>query len=104
TYSGLASNAELTEPDPLAGLKELARQTAAAGIKHVQGDVVIDDRLFEPAVGSGSGPQRITPIKVNDNVIDFLVTPGKLDTEATVTCRPMTSALAVDIRVETVAA
>src|SRR5439155_1562730 len=34
---------ELTETDPLAGLKELARQIHAAGIAHVDGDVLVDD-------------------------------------------------------------
>ncbi len=36
----------LTQPDPLAGLNELARQVAASGVKYVKGDVIIDDRLF----------------------------------------------------------
>ncbi len=102
TYAGLTSNAELTEPDPLAGLKELASQVSKAGVQRVQGDVLIDDRLFEPALGSGSGPQRITPIKVNDNVIDILVTPGKPGEEAKITWRPMTSSILVDAHVETV--
>ena len=38
----------LTPQDPLAGLDALARQVAASGIRAVTGDVVVDDRLFEP--------------------------------------------------------
>ena len=41
-------NAELTAPDPTAGYAQLAQQIAAAGIKKVAGDVIVDDRLFQP--------------------------------------------------------
>ena len=58
TYASGGTESELTPQDPLAGLNELARQIAQAGIKRVRGDVLIDDRLFEKAEGSGSGPGR----------------------------------------------
>src|SRR5262249_15746539 len=45
-----------------------------------------------------------TPIKVNDNVIDVLITPGEAGQPATVTWRPMTSAVQVDAHVETASA
>jgi len=99
TYEG-----ELTDPDPLAGLNELARQVAAAGIKRVKGDVLVDDRLFDPAPSSGSGPRRVSPILVNDNVLDFLITPGSTGAPAAVTWRPETLACRVDAQVETVEA
>jgi D-alanyl-D-alanine carboxypeptidase/D-alanyl-D-alanine-endopeptidase (penicillin-binding protein 4) len=102
TYAGFSTNAELTSADPLAGLDKLARQAAAAGITQVLGDIVIDDRLFGPAGGSGSGPQRLTPIVVNDNVLDFTITPGaEPGDEAMVRCRPATSAFTIDAIVET---
>jgi D-alanyl-D-alanine carboxypeptidase/D-alanyl-D-alanine-endopeptidase (penicillin-binding protein 4) len=101
TYAGFSTNAELTAPDPLAGLDKLARQAAAAGITQVLGDIVIDDRLFGPAGGSGSGPTRLTPIVVNDNVLDFTIRPGEAGKEATVSCRPATSAFTIDAIVET---
>jgi D-alanyl-D-alanine carboxypeptidase len=41
-------NAVLTKPDPLAGYVDLARQVAREGVKEITGDVVIDDRLFQP--------------------------------------------------------
>ncbi len=104
TYSSTTGKSELTEPDPLAGLKELARQVAAAGIKRVTGDVLIDDRLFEQSQSSGSGPTRVTPIVVNDNVIDILITPAMAGSAAKVTWRPQTTSVRVDERVETVAA
>src|SRR5438132_12325465 len=45
TYANGNTNSQLTDTDPLAGLRELAKQVAASGIRQVQGDVVIDDRL-----------------------------------------------------------
>ncbi|HUE75170.1 MAG TPA: D-alanyl-D-alanine carboxypeptidase, partial [Pirellulaceae bacterium] len=52
TYSNWLHDATLTPQDPLAGIKELARQVAAAGIKKITGDVLIDDRLFDHTEGS----------------------------------------------------
>jgi D-alanyl-D-alanine carboxypeptidase len=41
-------NAVLTAPDPLAGYKAIAAQVAATGITRIAGEVIIDDRLFQP--------------------------------------------------------
>ena len=103
-YADFDGNAVLTKPDPLAGLKELARQIAAAGVRRVSGDVVIDDRLFDHASGTGSGPAKLTPIMVNDNLLDFLVTPSAAGERAHVEWRPKTHAFRVDAQVETIAA
>ena len=102
TYANGGTSAELTAPDPLAGIKDLARQVAEAGIRRVPGEVLVDDRLFEKAEGTGSGPSRVTPILVNDNLIDFTITPGVTGTPATVKWRPETSAIRVDAFVDTV--
>ena len=101
TYANGSTLGELTEPDPLAGLNDLARQVAAAGVTRVRGDVLIDDRLFDKAESTGSGPSQLTAIVVNDNVIDFLITPGVPGAPATVEWRPKTSAITVDAKVET---
>ena len=45
--NGLGS-AILTPQDPLYALDDLARQVKESGISAVSGDVVIDDRMFEP--------------------------------------------------------
>jgi D-alanyl-D-alanine carboxypeptidase/D-alanyl-D-alanine-endopeptidase (penicillin-binding protein 4) len=102
TYANGNETAELTEPDPLAGIKDLARQVAESGVTRVRGDVLIDDRLFDRSEGTGSGPSRLTPIMVNDNLIDFLITPGTSGEVAAVRSRPETIAFQVDARVETV--
>jgi D-alanyl-D-alanine carboxypeptidase/D-alanyl-D-alanine-endopeptidase (penicillin-binding protein 4) len=103
TYADGGSDTELTAADPLAGLNDLARQVVEAGIKRVRGDVLIDDRLFEKAEGSGSGPGRLTPVMVNDNLIDLTIEPAEVGQRAKITWRPQTAAIQVECKVETVA-
>jgi len=103
TYANWSDCDELTEPDPLQGLKKLARQVKSAGVRRVKGRASIDDRLFEDAEGSGSGPQHVAPIMINDNVIDFLVKPGKAGQKATVEWRPQSPRVTIDAVVFTTA-
>ncbi|HMC67163.1 MAG TPA: D-alanyl-D-alanine carboxypeptidase/D-alanyl-D-alanine-endopeptidase [Gemmataceae bacterium] len=103
-YANGSTKAELTDTDPLAGLKELARQIKAAGIREITGDVLIDDRLFAPARGTGSGPEVLSPIIVNDNVVDVVVTPAaEAGKPASVRIRPDTNFVQMDAQVTTVA-
>ena len=102
-YADGNSKAELTDTDALAGLKTLARQIAASGIHQVNGDVLIDDRLFARSHGSGSGPSVLTPIVVNDNVVDLIVTPAEAAGKpAQVRMRPETTFVQMDAQVDTV--
>jgi D-alanyl-D-alanine carboxypeptidase/D-alanyl-D-alanine-endopeptidase (penicillin-binding protein 4) len=103
-YAGLGfGKTELTKSDPLAGLKELAKQVAAGGIREIGGDVLIDDRLFVHNQGTGSGPSLLTPIIVNDNLIDVIVTPGvKAGKPAQVRLHPETNFVQMDAQVDTV--
>lgn len=99
--SGLMDS-ELTDTDPLAGLDDLARQVKESGVKQIDGDVLIDDRLFARARGSGSGPDAISPVVVNDNVVDIVVTPGeKPGDPAKVTTRPESAFYHADVVVTT---
>jgi D-alanyl-D-alanine carboxypeptidase/D-alanyl-D-alanine-endopeptidase (penicillin-binding protein 4) len=103
-YATGGTQTRLTDTDPLAGLKDLAQQVAAAGIQRVDGEVLVDDRLFAHGRSSGSGPELLTPIVVNDNVLDLTVTPAaKADTPATVRMRPETGFVQMDAQVATVA-
>jgi D-alanyl-D-alanine carboxypeptidase/D-alanyl-D-alanine-endopeptidase (penicillin-binding protein 4) len=103
-YAGFLPGAELTDTDPLAGLKELARQVARSGIRGVAGEVLVDDRMFPRSRGSGSGPDVLTPIVLNDNLMDVLVTPAeKAGEPARVEVRPPSACVQIDARVETVA-
>lgn len=102
TYANGGIVGELTEINPLLGLQQLAKQLAEK-VKHIRGEIIIDDRLFERAEGTGSGPGRITPILVNDNLIDFTITPGsEAGKPAIVKHRPEGSAIQVDAQVETI--
>jgi serine-type D-Ala-D-Ala carboxypeptidase/endopeptidase (penicillin-binding protein 4) len=103
TYAAGNMKAEIVKTSPLAGLDHLAREVQAAGIREIAGDVIVDDRLFAPARGTGSGPSRISPIVINDNVIDVLARPaGKAGEPAVVTFQPATQYVAMDAIVETV--
>jgi serine-type D-Ala-D-Ala carboxypeptidase/endopeptidase (penicillin-binding protein 4) len=102
TYATFSEDAALTPQDPLAGLNEIARQIAAAGIKKVSGNLLVDDRLFEHAEGSGSGPGNLTPIIVNDNVIDFLIEPTEAGKPAKITVRPQTGLYDIQFDMQTV--
>ncbi len=102
-YAGFFENATVTPTDPLSGLDDLASQIREAGVNHIQ-DVLVDDRLFDPAEGSGSGPSKITPVVVNDDILDVMVTPGDVGSPARVEIRPKTSYAQWDIDVRTVAA
>ena len=97
-------NGTLVPCDPLAGLDHLAREIHAGGIRTVTGDVIVDDRLFEAAVSTGSGPTHVSPIVINDNIIDVVVTPGaKAGDLAQVRFVPETTFATADVRVETTA-
>lgn len=104
TYANGSSDTQLTQPNPLAGIEELARQIADLGITRVQGDVLVDDRLFEKAESTGSGPSRITPILINDNLIDVTITPTADGEPAQITWRPQTDAVRIETAVTTVGA
>ncbi len=103
TYAGSGlAEAELTDTDPLAGLNALAKQVRDSGVTAVEGEVLVDDRLFARTRSSGSGPEAVSPITVNDNVVDVVVTPGaKAGDAAAVRTRPETAFVHVDSVVTT---
>ncbi|HEV8062863.1 MAG TPA: D-alanyl-D-alanine carboxypeptidase/D-alanyl-D-alanine-endopeptidase [Gemmataceae bacterium] len=104
-YANGSPNGEITETNPLAGLNALAKQIADAGVKQVAGEVLIDDRLFEHARSSGSGPDVVSPIMVNDNCVDVVVHPAAVAGQpATVEMCPQTAYYQMDADVTTVAA
>ena len=104
-YAGGNPRCDIVAADPLAGLDHLRSEVRAAGVKAVTGDVIIDDRLFDDTESTGSGPRRVSPIMINDNVVDVLVQPGKMAGEpASVSFLPATQFVAMDAQVETVAA
>lgn len=98
--SGLMDS-KLTDSDPLYALNDLASEVAES-IKDVRGEILVDDRLFPRTKSSGSGPEVVSPILVNDNVADLIVTPGEKEGDpATVKVRPETAYLQMDADVRT---
>jgi serine-type D-Ala-D-Ala carboxypeptidase/endopeptidase (penicillin-binding protein 4) len=91
-FTGKSADNELTDTDPRYAFDDLAKQVKAAGIKCLEGDVLIDARIFQATRGTGSGPGSVTPIVVNDNIIDVIIQPGaKKGDPAKVTIRPETA-------------
>jgi D-alanyl-D-alanine carboxypeptidase/D-alanyl-D-alanine-endopeptidase (penicillin-binding protein 4) len=62
--------------DPMMVLHQLARQVRQAGITRVRGSVIVDASLFpegDRELGTGV---VISPIVVNDNLVDVMIGPG----------------------------
>ena len=102
TEANSLGSAILTPPNPLAGIRALARQVAASGVDRVEGDVVVDDRLFTK-FRVPNGNVLITPITVNDNLVDVTITPTRAGRQATVDWRPKSAGFTVRSAVRTVA-
>jgi D-alanyl-D-alanine carboxypeptidase/D-alanyl-D-alanine-endopeptidase (penicillin-binding protein 4) len=94
--------ATLTPENPLTGLNQLAQQVRETGIRKVTGNVLVDDRLWETFELKPNGP--VTPIIINNNLIDFTSTPAKPGQTAAVAMRPKVAPWTVTSRVKTVAA
>jgi D-alanyl-D-alanine carboxypeptidase/D-alanyl-D-alanine-endopeptidase (penicillin-binding protein 4) len=103
SYANLGIPGAVEPPgDPLAVLDQFAQQVKAAGISRVNGDVVVDDRLFTP-IQWPDGP--VSPIWVNENLIDIQVSPGSAAGQpTTVDWRPKTASYTVESQATTVAA
>ena len=62
--------------DPLAVIQQIAQQIAAKGIKRIEGRVLVDVSLFPEGERELGTNVVISPIVVNDNVVDVIVSPG----------------------------
>ncbi|MFI8387777.1 D-alanyl-D-alanine carboxypeptidase/D-alanyl-D-alanine-endopeptidase [Streptomyces sp. NPDC085540] len=102
TYANDFPGATLTPENPLAGIDQLARQVRDSGITRVDGDVIVDSRLFVPDPELVPTP---TPLIINDNLIDLMTTPGdRPGAEARLDWRPKVAPYEVTSAVKTVAA
>jgi N-acyl-D-amino-acid deacylase len=75
SYAG-SPDTKAVPGDPLAVIRELAGQVAAKGVKKIEGQVLVDASLFGEGrreLGTGA---VISPICVNDNLVDVTLTPG----------------------------
>ncbi len=74
SYGGFDS--KLVAGDPAAPLNDLAQQIAAAGIRKIVGQVLVDASLYpegDRELGTGVA---ISPVMVNDNLVDAVISPG----------------------------
>ncbi len=74
SYAGFFDST-LVPGDPLGVVKDLARQVRAAGVKEIQGDVAVDDGLFQETEDDFVG--TFSAVCVNDNLVDVMVSPGE---------------------------
>jgi D-alanyl-D-alanine carboxypeptidase/D-alanyl-D-alanine-endopeptidase (penicillin-binding protein 4) len=74
-YAPMAG-AAVVPGNPLAAIDDLASQVVARGIHRVDGRVLVDISLFPEGEHDGGTGITISPICVNDNVIDVTATEG----------------------------
>jgi len=90
------------DTDPLTVIRDLARQVASAGIHTATGQVLVDATLFHEGDREGGTGVTMSPVVINDNVVDIVVNPGaRAGDPATVTVSPRTSYLTVFANVVT---
>jgi PBP4 family serine-type D-alanyl-D-alanine carboxypeptidase len=78
--------------DPLFVIRELAAQVAAHGVKRIEGRVLVDATLFPEGDRELGTNVVVSPISVNDNVVDLTVSPGgKEDASVGLNISPATS-------------
>lgn len=90
--------------DPLLVIHELATQIASHRIKKIQGHVLVDATLFPEGDHEDGTGAVISPICVNDNLIDLTFTPGQKEgSAATIHISPKTAYATFTSHVTTVA-
>ncbi len=62
--------------DPLAVIRQFAKDVAAKGVRRIEGRILIDASLFPDGPREGGTDVVMSSIIVNDNVIDLLAKPG----------------------------
>jgi serine-type D-Ala-D-Ala carboxypeptidase/endopeptidase (penicillin-binding protein 4) len=93
---------ELTGIDPLEGIDDLVQQIADRCTNRIH-DILIDDRLFDRTPRERDQTLRSSPVMINDNVIDVIVTPGSTaGMPAELKIQPVTRYLTFDNQVKTV--
>jgi N-acyl-D-amino-acid deacylase len=74
SYGGVDSKG--VGSDPVLVIHELAQQIVQKGVKRLQGRVLVDAHLFPEGTRELGTGVVISPIVVNDNVIDVIASPG----------------------------
>ena len=74
--------------DPLRSIRRIARQVAARRLKRIEGRVLVDASLFREVQDEVGGSEKVTvsPMMINDNLVDIVVTPGSFEGEPGALC------------------
>ena len=103
SYSGTADT-RAVPGDPLLVIRQLANQVAAHGVKRIRGRVLVDATLF-PGYSALKTGTAVSPISINDNVLDLTIGPGTaVSAPATLTVSPANTYMRFVNRVTTAAA
>jgi N-acyl-D-amino-acid deacylase len=62
--------------DPLAVIKQLAKEVASKGIRKIEGNIYVDTTLLPEAGREGGTNVLMSSIMINDNVLDLVAKPG----------------------------
>jgi D-alanyl-D-alanine carboxypeptidase/D-alanyl-D-alanine-endopeptidase (penicillin-binding protein 4) len=84
-YANALPQVLLTPQNPLNAIQALAKEVRKKGIERIDGDVLIDDRLFETTELRG---MMISPVMINENLIDLILRPKEAGKKADLTWRP----------------
>src|SRR5207248_6229117 len=89
SYGGADSHG--VDGDPLASVRDLARQVESHGIKRIDGRVVVDASLYAEGERDGGTGFVVSPIMINDNAVDVGVRPDSDAAPAVLDASPKTS-------------
>ncbi len=90
----------LTPEDPLNAINNLAKQIKEKGIHEINGEIIIDDRLFETII---KRELVLSPIMLNENLIDITLNPSQVGQVAEISVRPKVKDYTFQNNVKTVA-
>lgn len=77
SYDG-DTNTRAVPGDPLLVIRRLAQQVADKGIKQIRGNVIVDATMFREGARELGTNVVMSPIVINDNIIDVVVSPGAI--------------------------
>ncbi len=103
SYDGFAA-AKPVPGDPLTVIRELAAKVVAKGVKRIEGRVRVDVSLFEEGARELGTRVVMSPVVVNDNLVDVIVTPGREAEAPTLAISPQTRYVTIRNAVKTVGA
>jgi PBP4 family serine-type D-alanyl-D-alanine carboxypeptidase len=90
SYSGQQSG-KVVPGNPLLDINELAQQVRRSGVKKISGNILVDVSMFPEGQREAGTGVVISPIALNDNIVDVTIFPGKEGEIASLKASPDTS-------------